>query len=119
MKYDVGCMKIDGSSFPIVLPRDKIIAFCRRWKIQELSFFGSLVRDDFGPESDIDVLIRYAPDAKRSLLRHITAQQELAEILGRSVDLVSKTALEKSNNQWRREAILTGARLYYSDEKAA
>jgi len=105
--------------FPINLPKEKIIAFCKKWKIREFSFFGSVVRDDFGSESDIDVLVKYASDAKRSLFRQVEAQDELAEILGRPVDLLSKTAIENSDNNFRREQILDEAQVYYSDEEAA
>ena len=105
--------------FSIGLPKDKIVAFCRKWRIQELSFFGSVVRDDFGPESDVDVLVRYAPNPGWSLFDHVEAQEELAAILGRPVDLVSKRAIEKSHNQGRRDSILSEARVYYTDEEAA
>ncbi len=105
--------------FSKTFPREKIVAFCKKWNIQELSFFGSVVNGGFGPESDIDVLVKYAADAKRSFLRRVEAQDELKEILGRPVDLVSKVAVEKSHNELRRKEILDGAQVYYSDEKAA
>lgn len=105
--------------FAIDLPKAKIVSFCRKWRIQELSFFGSVIRDDFGPESDIDVLVRYAPEPGWSLFDHVEAQEELATILSRSVDLVSKRAVEKSHNRGRRDSILSEARVYYTDEEAA
>ena len=51
----------------ISIPHEQIEAFCRKWKIMEFRFFGSVLRDDFGPESDIDVLVRFAPDAGHTL----------------------------------------------------
>lgn len=112
-------MKSSKKKFAIDLPRERIVAFCKKWKIQELAFFGSLVTGDFGPDSDIDVLVRYRPGAKRSLLEHAGAREELAEILGRPVDLVSKHAIERSQNKHKRQTILGEARVYYLDEKAA
>lgn len=87
--------------------------FCQRWKVAELALFGSVLRDDFGPDSDVDLLVTFAPDADWSLLDHIRMQQELAELLGRSVDLVSKRAIEHSANPLRRREILSNARSVY------
>src|SRR3990167_7653691 len=52
----------------IELPKDKIADFCKKWKVQEFALFGSVLRDDFMPESDVDVLVDFEPDARRSLL---------------------------------------------------
>lgn len=71
---------------PIALPMNEIAAFCQRWNITKLALFGSVLRDDFGPESDVDVLVTFAPDAVVGL-NFIVMQRELSEILGRSVDL--------------------------------
>ena len=65
----------------------EISEFCRRWQISELALFGSVLRDDFGPESDLDVLITFSPDADWGLLDHYQMQQELERLLGREVDL--------------------------------
>ncbi len=103
----------------IQVPHGEILAFCKKWNVLELSFFGSVVRGDFGPKSDVDVLVKYAPRPGWSLFDHVGAQSELAGILGRSVDLVSKYAIEQSRNPIRRKAILEGAKVYFSDEEAA
>jgi predicted nucleotidyltransferase len=98
----------------ITIPKDKIIEFCRRWKITEFAFFGSVLREDFGPESDIDVLVTFAPDARWSLLDHVEMQDELKAIFGRAVDLISKRGIERSRNAIRRKEILGSAEVIYA-----
>lgn len=98
----------------IVLPKDKIIDFCGRWKIIEFSLFGSVLRDDFRPDSDVDVLVTFAPDAGWTLLDHVEMQEELKGILGRNVDLVSRRGIERSRNKFRRKAILESAEVFYA-----
>ncbi len=71
-------------------PQCEIGSFCRRWKIHELSFFGSVLRDDFGPASDIDVLVSFDDDAQWSLWDFTTMQDELGALFGRKVDLVER-----------------------------
>jgi predicted nucleotidyltransferase len=95
------------------LPTDQIAAFCQTWKVSEFSVFGSALREDFRPDSDIDVLIAFFPDAKWSLLDHVQMQHELEAILGRKVDLVSRRGVERSYNPIRRQAILDGAESVY------
>lgn len=92
--------------------REEIAAFCRRWRITEFALFGSVLRDDFGPESDVDVLVTFAPDAKWSLLDHIQMEEELKAIVGRDVDVISRRAVEMSSNWIRRQAILETAEPY-------
>ena len=65
----------------IPIPSAEIEAFCRRWRVRELDVFGSVLRDDFGPESDVDVLVAFAPDARPSLFDLVTMQNELEAIL--------------------------------------
>jgi hypothetical protein len=96
-----------------LLPSDVIAEFCRRWKIAELAVFGSALRDDFRPDSDIDLLVSFAPDADWSLFDHMHMEEELAKALGRPVDLVSREAVERSENWIRRKAILDSARLIH------
>ena len=98
----------------IDVPREKIVEFCRRWKIREFALFGSVLRDDFRPESDIDVLVAFAVDARWSLLDHVTMQEELKSIFGRNVDLVSKKGIERSRNPIRRKEILDSAEVIYA-----
>ena len=90
----------------ITVPNEQVAAFCQRWQIVELALFGSVLRDDFGPESDIDVLVTFAPGARWSLLDLVRMQEELAAVLGRKVDLVERSAVEQSENYIRRRHIL-------------
>jgi uncharacterized protein len=99
---------------PFSWPLDRIEELCRRWKIAELSLFGSALREDFRPDSDIDLLVRFAPDADWSLLDRARMERELVELLGREVDLVSRTAVEASPNWIRRNEILSSARTLYA-----
>jgi uncharacterized protein len=103
-------------TFP--LPMDAIQQFCRRWKIRELALFGSVLRTDFRPDSDIDVLVTFQDDAEWGLLDHMQMQQELATLLHRPIDLVSKRALERSANWVRREAILNTAQVLVLTDEA-
>lgn len=95
------------------LDQSRIADFCRRWKISELSLFGSILRSDFRPESDVDVLVRFGMDAEWSLSDHAAMQEELAAIVGRKVDLISRRALERSQNWVRRGRILSSAEPIY------
>jgi predicted nucleotidyltransferase len=88
--------------------------FCRRWMISELALFGSVLRDDFHADSDVDVLVTFAPKAQWTLFDHVDMQDELAEILGRRVDLVSRRGIERSANYVRRKAILESAEVVYA-----
>jgi predicted nucleotidyltransferase len=103
-------------AFP--LPTDAIRQFCRRWKIRELALFGSVLRTDFRPDSDVDVLVTFHDDADWGLLAHIQMQQELATLLHRPIDLISKRALERSPNWLRRETILNTAQVIVSTDEA-
>jgi predicted nucleotidyltransferase len=97
----------------VPIDQDRIAEFCRRWKVTELSLFGSVLRDDFRPDSDIDVLVTFAPDAEWSLFDIVDVEEELRAILGRDVDLVERPAIERSRNYIRRKAILGSTRTIY------
>lgn len=97
----------------ISIDRETIAEFCRRWKISELSLFGSVLREDFRPDSDVDVLVTFAPDAQWSLFDAVAMEQELSTIFGRKVDLISRSAVERSENWIRRRAILGTAEPFY------
>ena len=86
----------------IALPIDQITKFCQHWQIIELSLFGSILRDDFHEDSDIDILVAFAPTANWGLLDHAQMQEELEALLSRPVDLISKRAIERSSNWIRR-----------------
>lgn len=96
------------------VPEESIRAFCTRWNITELALFGSVLRDDFGPDSDIDVLATFAPDSQRTLLDEAQMEIELEQILKRKVDLLSRSAVERSPNWVRREEILSTAISVYA-----
>jgi len=97
----------------IDMPQKQIADFCRRWLISEFALFGSVLRDDFDPESDLDVLVTFTPGADWSLFDHLRMEQELAELLGRKIDLLSKRAVEQSHNLIRRHEILNTAEVVY------
>ena len=90
----------------IEIPRDEIAAFCERWGIAELSLFGSALREDFRPESDIDLLVRFLSGKEYGLLAFSRMRGELAAIFGRPADLVAETAVECSENRIKRRHIL-------------
>jgi uncharacterized protein len=106
------------TTLTLPLPMDTIRQFCRRWKIRELALFGSVLRTDFRPDSDVDMLVTFTDDADWGLLTHLQMQQELATLLQRRVDLVSKQAVERSANWVRREAILNTAQVIVSTDEA-
>ena len=80
-------------SVKIEVPNEEIAAFCRRHHIRKLAFFGSVLRDDFTPASDVDVLVEFEPDARHTLFTFVEMQEELSEMFGRKVDLVQKGAV--------------------------
>lgn len=98
----------------IKVPKRKLISFCQKWKIAEFSIFGSVLRSDFRPDSDIDVLVSFAPDAHPTLYDMARMQDELETIFGREVDLISKRGIETSQNFIRRKAILESAKVIYA-----
>jgi uncharacterized protein len=102
------------STLAIDLPYDQLIEFCKRWHIAELALFGSVLRDDFRPDSDIDMLISFASEATPGLLGLVQMQEELETLLGRNVDLITKKAIENSENWIRRQNILQTAQVIYA-----
>jgi predicted nucleotidyltransferase len=97
----------------LALDRNRIAGYCRQWKIAEFSLFGSVLREDFSAESDVDVLVTFSGDAQWSLFDHIDMQDELGVLLGRKVDLVTRRAVERSKNRTLRNAILESAEPFY------
>ncbi|MEK7993243.1 MAG: nucleotidyltransferase domain-containing protein, partial [Planctomycetota bacterium] len=91
----------------------KMEEFCRRWNVIEFAFFGSVLRKDFGPESDVDALVTFAPDAHWTLFDVVPMQDELQELLGRPVDLVERKAIERSENYIRRRHIFQNLETVY------
>lgn len=96
----------------LVIPSDALAEFCKRWRVRELSLFGSALRDDFGPTSDVDLLAEFEPDAPVSLWDWGSMLEELSEMFGgRTVDLVEKSAIR---NPLRRRYILAHTRTLYA-----
>lgn len=102
-----------NASVRLPIDAQRLREFCRKWSITELAVFGSVLRDDFGPESDVDFLATFSPESRSSLMRRQEMQDELAKIVGRRVDLVSRRGIEMSENPWRRRAILSTAETLY------
>ncbi|MDR9401916.1 MAG: nucleotidyltransferase family protein [Halothece sp. Uz-M2-17] len=96
------------------LPLDQIEEFCQRWQITELALFGSVLRDDFSPESDIDILVTFDENFKRGLDETLQIQEELEGLFGRQVDLIIKSAIARSDNWLRRQYILNSAQVIYA-----
>ena len=97
----------------LTIPKQQIADYCRRWKITELALFGSVLRQDFHPDSDVDVLVRFQAEARHTLFDMVRMQEELKRILGREVDLVSRRGIERSRNHLRKKAILESAEVVY------
>jgi uncharacterized protein len=100
---------MNSGNLPI--PRQKIAEFCRQHRVAELGLFGSILRDDFRPDSDVDVLITFAPDARPSLMDLALMQDELGRLFGRDVDLVEKPG---PRNPFRRREILRTMEVVYA-----
>ena len=97
----------------IDLPMDKIIEFCHRWQICEFSLFGSVLRDDFRPDSDIDILVDFCPEAKRGLRETLQMQEELESLFTRKVDFIPRAAIVRSENWLRRNNILKSVKTVF------
>ncbi|MBI3989373.1 MAG: nucleotidyltransferase family protein [candidate division NC10 bacterium] len=94
----------------IVIPKDKIADFCRRHHIRKLALFGSVLRDDFGPESDIDVLVEFEPDARVGFFKLYDLEQEFSQMLGgRKVEINTPKSLSK----YFRDQVLAQAEVLY------
>ena len=91
-----------------------IVALCDRWQVEKLAPFDSLLRDDFGPESDIDILIRFKTERTPGLFGIVEMERELGDLFGRRVDLVTSAAIETSRTYIRRKAILESAQEIYA-----
>ena len=98
--------------------REEIAAFCERWQVTQLAVFGSALREDFGPESDIDLLVSFDENARHTLFDMVRMEEELKKIFGRDVDLVERAGIEQSRNHIRREAILESAEAIYPPSPA-
>ena len=106
-------MKVNGN---LELPDDALAEFCRKWRITEFALFGSVLTEEFRPDSDVDVLVRFEKDAPWDLWDIPTMQEELRAMFGRDVDLVDRDAVEQSANPFRRRGILSNPRVVYTRE---
>lgn len=113
-------VEVSGDEVVIIrarVPLDmaRIRDFCRRWHVTEFALFGSVVREDFRPESDVDVLVTFAPDAPVTLFSLPRMADELRQLFGREVDLVSRRGVEQSRSALRSEEILRNAEVVYHE----
>jgi len=98
----------------IELPMEKMAAFCQKWQLTELALFGSVLRDDFRPDSDIDVMVQFHPDAHPRFSTLDQMEAELKIIFDRDVDLITRQGIESSRNYLRRQEILSSAQVIYA-----
>ena len=98
----------------IELDSEEIKSFCRKWKIKELSVFGSILRDDFRADSDVDFLAEFGEEAEWDLSEHVDMEEELGKILGRSVDLIDRPTMVQHDNWLLRKAILSSEEKIYA-----
>jgi len=99
---------------PLVIPEDRLKDYCRRWKVAEMAIFGSALREDFGPDSDVDILVSFDPDARWGLFDLVRMEEEMEKLLGRAVDLVPRPTVERSENYIRRRSILESTKVVYA-----
>ncbi|TAD78161.1 MAG: hypothetical protein EA001_08475 [Oscillatoriales cyanobacterium] len=92
---------------------DRLGEFCQKWQAIELAVFGSVLTDRFRADSDLDFLVTFAPQSKISLLGLVQMEEELSELLGRSVDLLTRQSVQEDANWLRRTEILKTARTIY------
>lgn len=99
----------------ILARADEIGPVCRKYRVRRLALFGSVLRGDFRPDSDVDLLVEFRPDAEPGLFEVVRMQDDLENLLGRKVDLVERAAVEASRNYLRRKAILESAVPIYEE----
>jgi predicted nucleotidyltransferase len=98
----------------ISLDDRRIREYCQKWSIRELCLFGSVLREDFRPDSDVDVLVTFTPGMRYSLFQLSRMQRELKAVIGREVDLVERSEVETSDNPIRRRNVLQTAQRIYA-----
>ncbi len=91
------------------IPHERLASFCKKWHVVECALFGSVLREDFRPDSDVDILVEFEPESTHSFFDLMQMEDELRAMFGREVDLVEKRAVEQSQNYIRRRHILTHA----------
>ena len=98
----------------LIIPQKEIDSLCRKYNFKELSIFGLFLRDDFNEKSDIDLLYTFHDNNKYGLFDIIRIKKELENIFGRNVDFVSRKAVERSRNIYRKKAILKNTKVIYT-----
>ncbi len=98
----------------IDLPMEQIAAICRKYRVKELSIFGSALRDDFRPDSDVDLLVDFLPNHGHGLIAYLSCQEEFSQLLGRRVDLVQKSGVKRV----LRDRILNTAKVIYENRSS-
>jgi predicted nucleotidyltransferase len=114
----IGVIMVFKMTFVESIPQEEIRGFCQRWKVRELAVFGSALRADFRPDSDVDVLVSFHNSTHWGLFDHVQMRLELEAIFQRKVDLVTRRAVEQSQNTLLREHILNTARTILADNEA-
>ena len=102
------------SSVAIDLPTEKIADFCQRWQVTEFALFGSVLRDDFRPDSDIDIMVQFHPEAHPTFSSLDQMEAELKTMFHRDIDLITRQGIETSRNYLRRHEILSSAQVIYA-----
>ncbi len=98
----------------INLPMGKITEFCHQWQVTEFALFGSVLREDFRPDSDIDVMVAFHPEAHPTFNTLDQMETELKTIFDRNIDLITRQGIETSRNYLRRHDILSSAQVIYA-----
>lgn len=102
-------------SIQVPVDSERIDRFCGRWDVVDFSLFGSVLTNDYGADSDIDVLLTFGKDAGWSLWDLVEMKSELENLFGRKVDLVTRRSVEQSHNWIRREGILSSAQSIHAE----
>lgn len=110
-------VRMEGIQIPFTIDSQAIAQFAQRWNVHELALFGSALRADFRPTSDIDVLVSFVDGSTWGVVARAQMRDELQALFGRPIDLVSRRGVERSCNWIRRAAILDSAQTIYHTEQ--
>jgi predicted nucleotidyltransferase len=102
----------------LLIPKDRLGALCKRWKITRVDLFGSALGNDFSEESDIDLLVTFQEGETPDFFQFVEMKRELEALLKRQVDVMTRPSIENSRNRLRKQEILNSAKTIY-EEKAA
>ncbi|MDQ7023938.1 MAG: nucleotidyltransferase domain-containing protein [Anaerolineae bacterium] len=106
---------LDVKTLPISIPYDKIVEFCKQWHVTEFALFGSVLRDDFSDNSDVDVLVIFRDGASPTLFQFVQMGDELEILFKRPVDLLTRKGVEASPNYIRRKEIRNSTQVIYAE----